>query len=234
VEARRTDVVLAGTTSQQSIEYGAPNKVVYFSVDGAPVVTRRAVVQLSNCNNCHVSLQVHGALRNNTEYCVMCHNPSNTDASTRATATVASDKAAPPQGINFNLLVHRIHDGVNMQASNRTYIVVGYGGSHNDFSGTLFPALSPTGTATDLANCSLCHINTSEQADLTLTGLNPVVDPQGPINPIQPISSACSGCHVDLPAASHFLANTTALGESCAVCHSSGAAYAVDAVHAQY
>jgi OmcA/MtrC family decaheme c-type cytochrome len=164
----------------------------------------------------------------------MCHNPSNTDATTRASATVASYKTQPAQGINFNLLVHRIHYGINMQAVNRTYVVVGYGGSINDFSSTLFPPLSPTGTATDTQNCSMCHVNSSEQADLTLTGLNPVVDPQGPINPIQAISSACSGCHMDLPSASHFLANTTTLGEACSVCHASGAAYAVDAVHAQY
>ncbi|HTB13467.1 MAG TPA: OmcA/MtrC family decaheme c-type cytochrome [Bryobacteraceae bacterium] len=232
VEARRTDVVLAGTTSQQSIQYGAPNKVVYFSVDGSPVAPRRSVVAIANCNGCHVSLQVHGALRNNTEYCVMCHNPSNTDVSVRGSAVVAADKTAPPQGINFNLLVHRIHDGVNMAASKRTYVVVGFGGSHNDFSGTLFPAMSPTGAATDLANCSMCHVNSSE-LNLPI-GLNPVTDPQGPINPVQPVASACSGCHVDLPSASHFLSNTTTLGEACTVCHSSGAAFAVDKVHAQY
>jgi OmcA/MtrC family decaheme c-type cytochrome len=231
-EARRTETVLAGTPAQQSIEYGAPNPVVYFSVDGSPVVDRRTVVETSNCNQCHVSLQLHGTLRNNTEYCVMCHNPSNTDASTRATAVDASDKAAPPQGINFNLLVHRIHYGINMQAFNRTYIVVGYGGSHNDFSSTLFPALSPTGAATDTENCSLCHVNGSEQ--ILPLGKNPVVDPQGPVNPNPAISSACSGCHVDLPSASHMLSNTTSLGEACTVCHSSGAAYAVDLVHAQY
>ena len=242
VEARRTDVVLAGTTSQQSIQYGAPNKVTYFSVDGSPVTPRRAVVQLSNCNNCHVSLQLHGTLRNNTEYCVMCHNPSNTDATTRAAATNPADKALPPQGINFNLLVHRIHDGVNVDAAGRNYTVVGFGGSHNDFttprpqgSGTLFPALSPTGAALDLGNCSMCQINSTEQNDLPLMStLNPVTDPQGPINPIQPVSSACTGCHVDLSTASHTLANTTSLGEACVVCHSSGAAYAVDQVHAQY
>jgi OmcA/MtrC family decaheme c-type cytochrome len=232
VEARRTEVVLAGTTAQQTIQYGAPNKVVYFSVDGSVVAPRRSVVALANCNQCHVALQVHGALRNNTEYCVMCHNPSNTDASVRVNATVPADRAAPPQGINFNLLVHRIHDGVNMQAFNRTYIVVGFGGSHNDFSGTLFPALSPTGAATDLRNCSMCHVNSSEQ-NLPI-GLNAVTDPQGPINPVQAVASACSGCHVDLPTASHFLSNTTTLGESCTVCHSSGAAFAVDMVHAQY
>jgi OmcA/MtrC family decaheme c-type cytochrome len=232
VEARRTEIVLPGTTSQLSIQYGAPNKVVYFSVDGSPVVDRRTVVQISNCNNCHVALSLHGTLRNNTEYCVMCHNPSNTDASVRAGATVAADKAALPQGINFNLLVHRIHYGINMQAFNRTYVVVGFGGSHNDFSSTLFPAMSPTGVATDTRNCSLCHVKSSEQ-NLPI-GKNAVMDPQGPINPVQAVASACSGCHVDLPSASHFLANTTTLGESCTVCHSAGAAYAVDQVHAQY
>ena len=232
VEARRTEIVLPGTTSQLSIQYGAPNKVVYFSVDGSPVVDRRTVVQIGNCNNCHVALSLHGTLRNNTEYCVMCHNPSNTDASTRAAATVAADKAAPPQGINFNLLVHRIHYGINMQAFNRTYVVVGFGGSHNDFSSTLFPAMSPTGVATDTRNCSLCHVNSSEQ-NLPI-GKNAVMDPQGPVNPVPAVASACSGCHVDLASASHFLANTTVLGESCTVCHSAGAAYAVDQVHAQY
>ncbi len=237
MEARETQVVLAGTTSQQSITYGAPNVVSYFSVDGSPVTARRTVVALANCNQCHQSLQVHGALRNNTEYCVMCHNPSNTDASTRATAA-APYNTQPAQGINFNLLVHRIHYGINMAAVDRTYIVIGYGASVNNFSSTLFPALTPTGEPLDLEKCSLCHVNTSEQADLTLTGLNPVIDPQGPINPIQPISSACSGCHMDLPSAAHFLDNTATIGgkqiEACAVCHSAGAAYAVDAVHAQY
>jgi OmcA/MtrC family decaheme c-type cytochrome len=234
-EARRTEIVLAGTTSQQSVEYGAFNPVTYFSVDGSAVVDRRTIIQMSNCNTCHVALSEHGTLRSNVEYCVMCHNPSNTDAVTRATAMVAADKAAPPQGINFNLLVHRIHDGVNVVADGgQPYIVVGFGGSHNDFSGVLFPGLSPAGAATDLANCAFCHVNSSEQNDLALTGLNPVTDPQGLINPVQPISSACSGCHVDVPTASHFLANTTTLGESCNVCHGTGAAFSVDSVHAQY
>jgi OmcA/MtrC family decaheme c-type cytochrome len=101
VEARRTEVVLAGTPSQQSITYGTPNKVVYFSVDGSPVADRRTVVQIGNCNQCHISLQLHGTLRNNTEYCVMCHNPSNTDAAVRGSAVVPADKTAPAQGINF-------------------------------------------------------------------------------------------------------------------------------------
>ncbi len=232
VEARRTDIVLAGTTEQQSITYGAPNKVVYFSVDGSPVADRRTVVQVSNCNQCHVSLQAHGGLRNNTEYCVMCHNPSNTDASTRAIAQVPADKAAPPQGITFPLMIHRIHDGVNMVADGASYTVVGYQGSHNDFSTVLYPAMGPNGKATDLQNCSMCHVNGSE-ANLPI-GLNNAVNPQGWINPEAATATACSGCHVAQDAAAHFLANTSALGESCTVCHQPGAAYDVDQVHAQY
>jgi OmcA/MtrC family decaheme c-type cytochrome len=231
-ESRRSETVLQGTTSQQTVQYGALNPVSYFSVDGSQVEKRRSVVALGNCNTCHVALSLHGTLRSNTEYCVLCHNPSNTDAVTRASATNPADKTMPPQGINFNLLVHRIHYGINMQAANRTYIVVGFGGSHNDFSGTLFPGLAPNGAATDLRNCSFCHVNGSEQN--LPTGLNAVTDPQGPINPIQPVSSACSGCHLDLPSASHFLANTTTLGESCVVCHGSAGAFSVGQVHAQY
>jgi OmcA/MtrC family decaheme c-type cytochrome len=231
-EARISTMVLAGTTSQQTVEYGAKNPVVHFSVDGSTVAPRRTVVALSNCNNCHVALSLHGTLRNNTEYCVMCHNPSNTDASTRAAATVPSDKSQPPQGINFNLLVHRIHDGVNVvPAGGKPYIVVGFGGSHNDFSDVLFPAMSPSGEATYLQNCSLCHVNGSEQ-NLPI-GLNAVMDPQGWINPNQAVASACSGCHVSKPESAHFLANTNSLGESCTVCHAAGAQFAVDAVHTE-
>lgn len=237
-EARENVTVsqlVAGATTSTVVEAGASNPVVNFSVDGSPVAPRRTVVQLSNCNNCHVALSIHGGLRNNTEYCVLCHNPSNTDATTRAMATVKSYQTQPPQGINFSLLAHRIHDGVNAAAKGpkNPYIVIGFGGSVNNFSGVLFPAMNGAGEATDLQDCALCHVNSSEQNDVSLTGLNQVTDPQGWINPAQPISSACSGCHVSENEASHFLANSTSLGEACSVCHASGAAFAVDAMHAQ-
>ena len=241
-EARITVTVYPGTTSSQSVTEGAnPNPVMNFSVDGSPVAPRRTVVVESNCNACHVSLSLHGSLRNNTEYCVMCHNPSNTDASTRATATVTAYQTQPAQGINFNLLVHRLHDGVNAATNpggppEYPYIVVGHGGSTNNFSGTLFPVMSPAGDATYMQDCAICHTNGSEQ-NLPI-GLNAVQDPQGWIqgatgNPVQPASSACSGCHVSKGESAHFLANTDVLGESCDVCHAAGAQFGVDAVHAQ-
>jgi OmcA/MtrC family decaheme c-type cytochrome len=234
LEARRTETLLAGQPNQQSVQYGAANPVMYFSVDGSTVAPRRTVIQLSNCNQCHVNLSLHGTLRNNPVYCAMCHNPSNTDVTVRVAATNAADKALPPQGIEFNKLVHRIHFGPNAAADGAKYpyVVVGFGGSHNDFSQTLYPPFSPTGSAGDTRNCSICHVSGSEQR--LPVGLNAVVDPQGWVNPIQRTGGACSGCHTSQTESAHFLANTTTLGESCTVCHSSGTAYAVDAVHAQY
>ena len=234
VEARRTETLLPKTTKEQAVTYGAQNKVTYFSVDGSAVAPRRKVVDVANCQRCHVSFTtIHGGLRNQTEYCVMCHNPSNTDGARRPGATVAADKLLPNQGINFNLLVHRIHTGENLLALGREYTVVGFGGSHNDFTDVRYPAMSSTGSAGDTRNCSVCHTGGSE-ANLPL-GKNQILDPQGPINPVNAITGACTGCHADIPVAVHALSQTDPkLGESCTICHKTGAQFSIGSVHAQY
>lgn len=235
MEARRTETILAGTPKQQSVQYGALNPVSYFSVDGSTVTPRRKVVALANCQQCHVKFDsIHGGLRNNTEYCVECHNPANTDVSVRSSAVNATDKTLPPQGINFDLLIHNIHRGPNnlAEGAQYPYVVVGFGGSHNDFSGVLYPPFSPTGSVGDTRNCSMCHTGGSEQ-NLPV-GLNPVTNPQGWINPAQATTAACGSCHTSKAEASHMLSATTTLGESCTVCHSSGADFSVSQVHAQY
>jgi OmcA/MtrC family decaheme c-type cytochrome len=217
--------VLTTFNGTQQIESGTPNSIFYFSVDGSTVAPRRTVVAETNCNQCHVNLTLHGNRRNNPQYCVLCHNPSDTDFSQRK----AGDT---PQTINMAVMVHRIHDGVNVVPSGgKPYIVAGFGGNTHDFSGVLYPAFSPEGGAPYLQNCSMCHVNGSEQN--LPEGLNAVVDPQGWINPIQATASACSGCHVAKDASAHFLANTNSLGESCSVCHAAGAQFAVDAMHTQ-
>jgi OmcA/MtrC family decaheme c-type cytochrome len=190
------------------------------------------VVNIANCNNCHQYLSVHGENRNQIEMCVLCHNPSDTDFATRATARVASDKNAPPQAINFSLMVHKIHDGAGLAAAGLPpFVVVGFGGSHNDFSSVTFPAFSPAGAVGNVQNCSMCHVNGSE-ANLPL-GLNNVTTPNSVLNPTPPITAACTACHATLPELSHAVANTTQFGESCTTCHGSGAAFDVDLVHAQ-
>ncbi len=230
IEGRR-GLTFPASYNQPATEYGATNKVFYFSVDGSAVVPRRTVVSISNCNNCHVRLSLHGENRNQIEMCVLCHNPTENDASVRSTSTVASDKTLPPQSVNFTLLVHKIHTGVNLATFNQTYVVVGFGGSHNDFSGVLYPTMGPTGATGDTAKCYMCHVNGTEQ--VLPIGKNAVLDTQGLLSPAPATTSACTACHLDLSTLAHAQQNTDPkFGESCDVCHGAGAAYAATQVHA--
>ncbi len=230
IEGRRT-LTFPASYNQPATEYGAINKVTYFSVDGSPVVPRRTVVALANCNACHTRLSLHGENRNQIEMCVLCHNPSENDISTRTAATVASDKALPPQSVNFAMMIHKIHTGVNLANFNQTYIIVGYGGSHNDFSGVRYPAMGPSGSTGDTAECYMCHVNGSEQ--VLPIGKNAVLDTQGPLSPVAATTSACTACHLDLGTLAHALQNTNAkFGESCDICHGAGGAWAATQVHA--
>ena len=215
IEARRGLTIPAGTTPQQSTQYGAINKVLYFSVDGSPVVQRRQVVDIAKCNGCHVALSVHGENRNQTVYCVFCHNPSNTDAS-----------KPTPQAIDFSLFIHKIHFGDNLTQFGATYTVSG-----NDFTKVRYPVMDNTGTPGDTAKCYMCHVNNTEA--VFPIGLNPVVNPQGLVNPTPPTTAACTACHVKQSDMAHAQAQTDSrFGESCDVCHSANAQFSVLQEHA--
>ena len=228
VEGRLGFTILPGTTLQTTSEAGGNNVVTYFSVDGSKVAPRRTVVSIDNCNQCHSRLSLHGENRNQIQQCVMCHNPSENDISQRPNATVPADRALPPQSVNFALMVHKIHTGENGLTP---YVIVGFGGSHNDFSDVRYPTMSPTGTTGDTAKCDMCHVNNSET--VFPEGLNNVLDTQGPLSPIPATTSACTACHQNKSALAHAQAQTDPkFGESCDVCHASGAAYDVQQVHA--
>jgi OmcA/MtrC family decaheme c-type cytochrome len=216
IEGYQNATLLPGTVEAQTIHEAGVNKVFSFSVDGSPVAPRRQVVSLAYCNNCHYSLSLHGDLRNQIEYCVICHNPNQTDSPFRPAAQ------APTQTVDFAYMIHRIHTG---DLSTAEYTIYGYGASVNDFTKVRFPG--------DRRNCAECHVNGSEELPLSPGHLN-VSDPRGLLNPMGPTTAACTGCHTDVDVASHALSNTTAqLGEACAVCHQPDAAFAVDSVHAR-
>jgi len=232
IEARRGYTILPGTTKETATEYGAKNVVKYFSVDGSPVAPRRQVVDVAKCNGCHSTLSLHGENRNQIEQCVLCHNPSENDAARRVVATVAADKALPPQAINFALMVHKIHTGEKMSSEfNTTYTIVGFGGSHNDFTEVRYPTMGPTGSVGDTAKCDMCHVNNSET--VFPIGKNNVADTQGLLNPAPATTSACTACHQNKSALAHAVSNTDPkFGESCDVCHAAGAEFDVNKVHA--
>jgi OmcA/MtrC family decaheme c-type cytochrome len=156
-----------------------------------------------------------------------------------------ADKAAPPQGINFTMMVHKIHTGLNLKNNfGQDYVIVGFGGSHNSFgvafapvpasipnTGVRFPAMGPTGAVQDTTLCYVCHANGSE-AVLPI-GKNAVTDPQGLLSPVPATTSACTACHLNQSAFAHASANTDPkFGESCDVCHATGAAFDATQVHA--
>jgi OmcA/MtrC family decaheme c-type cytochrome len=230
IEGRRGITLLPNTTQQTTSEYGGKNMVYYFSVDGSKVAPRRTVVSINNCNQCHTKLSVHGENRNQIEMCVLCHNPSENDLSQRPNAVVAADKALPPQSVNFAKMVHSIHTGDKLSEAGLSYIIVGFGGSHNDFSDVRYPAFL-NGSPGDTANCAMCHVNGSEA--VLPVGKNNVLDPQGLLSPVGATTSACTACHFDVPSMAHAVINTDPkFGESCTVCHAAGAAYDVIAMHA--
>jgi OmcA/MtrC family decaheme c-type cytochrome len=223
IEGRQDQKIYAGTVVEQTVRYGGLNKVLHFSVDGTKVAPRRTVVTTANCNKCHSYLSLHGANRNQIEQCVLCHNPVETDKARRPAAEL------PAQSVDFRMMIHKIHTGEELGAP---YIIYGYGGSKNDFSEVRYPALSPSGSAGDRRNCSMCHVAGSEKLPLK-AGLSTVNDPRGYINPVGPASAACLSCHVSIEAASHALLNTSSLGESCTVCHGSTSEFSVSKVHAR-
>lgn len=250
VEGRRSFTINPATMQTQTVTYGGNNVVTSFSVDGSPVQPRRTVVAWSLCNQCHVRLSLHGENRNQIEQCVLCHNPSQTDSANRANARVAADKAAPNQMVNFAAMIHKIHTGEELGAAGLTYTIVGNGGSHNDFAsafasvpasipntGVRYPVMGPTGATADTAKCYMCHVGATATTPPTEAifpeGKNLVTDPQGLVNPVQPTTSACTACHFTRSAMGHALLNTSgSFGETCDICHATGADFDVDKEHA--
>lgn len=215
IEARRAETVLQGTPSERSIQYGADNKVLNFSVDGSAVAARRTIVTTDKCNGCHSNLVLHGENRNKVEQCILCHNPVETDTARRP----ANNQ--PPESINFALMIHRIHAGHEQQ---RDYTIYGFGNTPHNYNHIGYP--------TTLANCSTCHVNNTHTA-VPAAGVAKVNDPRGYFNPTYLTTGACLGCHTSKDAASHALANTTTLGESCGACHGPNSEFSVARSHAQ-
>jgi decaheme cytochrome c component MtrC/MtrF-like protein len=77
----------------------------------------------------------------------------------------------------------------------------------------------------------MCHVNGSE-GNLPV-GKNQVADTQGLLNPAPATTSACTACHQNTSAFAHAVSQTDPkFGESCSVCHGTGAQFDVDVVHA--
>jgi OmcA/MtrC family decaheme c-type cytochrome len=220
LDGRRVERIYDGTVVQQDVQYGAKNAIIFFSVDGSAVVPRREIVKIEKCNACHVSVRLHGNNRwDNIEHCASCHNPVETDAARRPAAQL------PPQSVDFRQMIHNIHGGedIKMYYGVEDYIVYGFGSNPINFSHVVYPGR--------LATCTGCHVNNSQYLPGP-SSRSVVADPRGYLNPVGPQAASCLSCHRSKDAASHALANTTTLGESCGACHGDGKEFSVQNAHA--
>jgi OmcA/MtrC family decaheme c-type cytochrome len=213
-EAYRNAVLNAGTTTETTIrETMQDNPTLAFSVTDATPVPRRSIVSVDSCNDCHSNLSLHGGIRHDTDYCVMCHQPGADDSDVRP------EDAGPARTIDFKMLVHRIHAGHELEDD---YTVYGFRGSVHNYNEVLFPG--------NLANCENCHVSNS--FDVPSGGVESTNTLNEFYSPMPPNSTACVGCHDSVGAAAHTFINTAPFGESCDVCHGPGTDYDVGRVHA--
>ena len=199
------------------IRVSGNNPVLYVAVGGDEPTPRRQVVDQALCNNCHANLAQHGGVRQNVEYCVLCHNPTAGDEAVRP------PEAMPPTSIDFKVLIHRIHRGEDR--AQIPYVVYGFQGAPNDFSRLRFPG--------NLADCASCHVPGAYELPLSADVLPTVVTQEDEIaSSTLPTRAVCTSCHDDQAAAGHAELETTASGiEACAVCHGPDRLAGVEAVH---
>lgn len=198
------------------------NQVFYLAVTDAKPVPRRNVVDRENCNKCHhdlgnpSGLSIHGGLRRNTEYCVLCHNANGTDEARRP-----ADKGAPST-IDFDYLIHRLHTG---EEQSTPFIVYGFGNVAVDFSEVRYPG--------NRADCVKCHAKGTMVLPLAKTVLPATVMQKGSVVSITPpVTNACTACHDSSAAKGHAALMTTAdKVETCTVCHAETSDFAVSKVH---
>ena len=187
-----------------SVREAAFNDVQYYSLDASPVVARRASVDIALCNQCHVALGLHGGSRQNTQECVICHNP------------MAAATADPKESVSFQRMIHKIHSGEELS---QQYTI----GTAN-YNEVRFPG--------DRRDCQKCHTSTGYLIPLP-NGVDSVITPTDYFTPQGPGTAACLGCHDLRDNAAHAYLNTAPFGEACASCHGAGLDYGVDKVHAR-
>ncbi len=242
VEARRTvNLSVEEGISPKTVEEAATNSVVTFVVDGSTAEVRRSVVDDAKCGKCHgqfsKDFSIHGNLRNQTEYCVLCHNPTQNDSARRRRDPAAVAAAAETATIDFKVLIHKIHTGEDL--NQQPYLIYGFGAAPANYTVNNFGEVRYVG---DRRNCSTCHVGTSyllppfpgPSLATRRTHLDPATGNEVEIGHTGPITSACTSCHDSDEALAHADTQTASNGgEACLVCHQEGRAEPVSSAHAR-
>jgi len=222
LESRRATQTIKGNEGANvNVDQYTYNPVVYVAITDSIPMPRRQVVATSKCNVCHGELAFHGGGRRNpTQLCQLCHNPSNVDTPELVPASFGGPFNVPPQSIDLDLMIHRIHTGEELT---RDFTIYRTRGVFN-FNEVRYPS--------DRQNCQKCHLPGSNLLPLPETAADTVA-PREFYSPLGPAAAACLGCHDSENASAHAATMTSPFGESCAACHGSGRDFAVERVHAR-
>ncbi len=215
IEARRNVTLLDNPEGEEDIvaTEAAQNPMAFASLSGGTADSRRQIVDVNKCNECHNQISFHGSLRNQLEYCVVCHNPKTSDIGRRP------DGVEGGESVNFSYMIHKIHAGHELT---KPYVVYGYGSTPHDYSEVLFPGKRQ--------KCSICHIEKMPELPLaTEVAAISFTDKGGNQVQIPPMTAACTSCHDDaMDHANQFNQNGA---ETCHACHGAGMPYDIANFH---
>lgn len=220
------------------------NRVLQFAITDPEPTVRREAVTVGRCSVCHgefsKDFSVHGGIRNDTEYCPVCHNPSN-DTLSRQLPPVGETAVTSP--VDFKVMIHKIHRGEDLTTP---YVLYGrplgtfpdQREAPVDFSELLFPG--------DLRDCEACHVSGSYGLAAGVGVLQPGVLPSTTreflrdedtktvldVFTTPPTIAACTSCHddVDFTTGANHAAGPQP-ESSCVVCHGVGRPLSVESSH---
>jgi OmcA/MtrC family decaheme c-type cytochrome len=224
------------------------NVFEYVGIDGGEATARREVVDIANCNNCHLELALHGNNRTDEpQVCATCHNPNATDDRQRGAGDCNAVLGPDDVTVDMKVMIHAIHAG---GATGEIYEVCGFQNSVHSYD-FVYPGR--------LNNCEGCHIAKDDLGrgqSPTYFPVDPgkvlgttvdVGDDPTPIDDvvISPNTAVCSSCHVSDLAKQHMVQNggdfnagkaadSTLISsgvETCELCHGAGRSVDVEAVH---
>jgi OmcA/MtrC family decaheme c-type cytochrome len=229
--------------SAKTATEAAVNTVVTFTVDDSTALARRVVVEDQNCGACHgefsKDFSIHGNLRNQTQYCVMCHNPNHSDAARRRRDADAVARGEQTASVDFKRMIHKIHTGEELEQ--KPYLIYGFGAAPPQGTGYTIHDFAEVRFPGDRRICTTCHaLGTyllppypGTALGTRVAHLDPATGDEVEDGRLGAIRSVCTTCHDGTDAVAHAETMTAASGdEACAVCHEEGRAFPVSELHA--
>jgi OmcA/MtrC family decaheme c-type cytochrome len=243
-EARRImQLAAVDPIEPKTAQEAAVNPVVTFTVDDSTALVRRTVVEDQKCGACHgefsKTFSIHGNVRNQTQYCVMCHNPNHSDVDRRQRDPDAVARGDETRPVDFKVMIHKIHTGEDLEQ--KPYTICGFGPAPPQGTGYSIVDFSEVRFPGDRRHCETCHATGTfllppfpgTALGTRVAHLDPATGNEVEDGRLGPIRSVCTACHDGDDAAAHAETMTTPGGEeACEVCHEEGRDFAVSEVHA--